>query len=778
MKFKRNIRSRLFPNLVWIGLAIFVVTGFAADEAIIGDVRFEQIGKHKVPHELLVFNTQSRVGKPFDENILNEDIKRLYKTGFFSDVVADTVKTPEGKVDITIKLTAKVRVKNVIFKGNKVFTNEELRDEVSVASEAPLDDEKVQKSANQLRDFYKDKGYHDATVSVEIEKTDDPHYVNVVFSIKEHLRLMIGSVTFKGNTVFSSWRLRRSIENQHSYLSWISFLNLGLFKRPELKNDKLRLRELYWNDGYLDFKVKSVKVTEDKEDPEYVDLVFDLEEGKPYKVGRVTVSGCHKFTEKEIRDRLYLMRGETYDNRIVRDDVDIIKGMYEPKGYADLSCVSERSPDYQTHTVDIDFNIDEGRVYRVRNVNIMGNSVTKDYVIRRELPLQPGDLLDNELVKVGKSRLLGLDYFKRVEAVSVNTPDPGKKDIDIKVQEKDTIKFNIGGGWSDTDSLVGMVGIKQSNFDITDPYNYFQGGGQRVTAQGMFGLDEWGGMIGFTEPWLFGIPLQLDVTGYNRNRTYDKWRENRLGTEISLTKKVFDDFTSLSMGYRFEGVRIYDMDDNLSKDLTKWKGTDLVGAFSFSVNRDTRDSFTNPSSGYAVNFLSEVTSQIFGASHNYYRLEAKGIQYFSLLDKALIFQFGGKVGTVQNIDQTGQAPLYERYFLGGGDTLRGFPFREVSPVDKNEDFIGGDTMLLFTAEMSHPIYEFLRGAVFVDAGGSFKNSWAVEMDAFNVGVGYGLRIKIPQLNYPIRLDLAYPVLNNQKGVDSKLRFHFNVGFNW
>ena len=282
----------------------------------------------------------------------------------------------------------------------------------------------------------------------------------------------------------------------------------------------------------------------------------------------------------------------------------------------------------------------------------------------------------------------------------------------------------------------------------------------------------------FVEPWLFDIPLRLSVNGYWNTVVYPNWNETRLGFRTTLTKKVFDDFTSATVGYKFENVNVFNMARDKSAELRSNEGRQYVSQFSLLINRDTRDSMFNPTSGYNLNATGALAMKGLGSSTNFYRLELKGSHYWSLLDKALIFQAGAKVGTIARFNQNNKAPIFERYFLGGGETIRGFPYRSVAPTDVNNDPLGGQTMLLLTATMTHPIYKFVRGAIFVDAGSAWKNSFSMNMGKMNLGAGYGLRIKVPYLQAPIQLDLAYPIVSTVDGLEQKVRFHFNMGFTW
>jgi outer membrane protein insertion porin family len=743
--------------------------------AKINKLEFVQTGAYQFPEKMLQFNVQQKTGTEYDENIMNSDIKRLYETGFFSDVVSETKKISEDKVDVIIKVSVKPRVKAIVFKGNVKFSTEDLKNEITLAADMPLNDNKLRESTQKLRDFYKGKGYNDATITPGLNSLGKDE-INITFDIQENLRLKVDNVSFEGATVYSQYDLKNAIANRHSYLS--RFLEFGMFNRNELENDKARIRELYWNKGYLDFKVEGITVTQQKKDPEYVDIKFKIFEGKPYTVGKMSLAGNMIFPKDQLMKLFKLQTGKPFDNQLETDSKNSLSNLYESMGYADFFCKVVRIPDFNTHIVDLDFIVSEGKKYKVKDVIISGNLRTKDKVIRRELAIQPGDPLDKNRIQASKSRLMGMGYFEEVKAVAVSTDEVGQKNVNFDVKEKETFKVKVGGGFSDTDSLVGMVEVGNSNFDITDPMNYFYGGGQRFRVQGMFGIERQGVNIDFTEPWLMDMPLRLDVSGYANKVEYDHWNESRIGAKTSLTHKVFDDFTSLTGGYKFEQVNVNNISDTASAYLKSQGGHEWVSQFSLLANRDTRDSLLEPTSGYLTNGSAALASKVIGSSSNFYRLESKNSYYFSLLEKALVFHLGGKIGTISAFDRNDQVPIFERYFLGGGDSIRGFPYRQVSPVDVNGDNIGGQSMLLLTAEMTHPIWSFIRGAVFVDAGNAWNQSYSFGMSGMNSGAGYGLRIKVPYLNAPVKLDLAYPILSNQSDLSRQLRFHFNMGFTW
>lgn len=759
--------------ILWI--TALSVLGSVLNAATIKSIKFEQQGGYSFPRKMLLFNMQQKVGREYDKNTLNEDIKRLYALGFFDDVVSEVKTTAGEEVDILVKVKVKPRVNNIIFKGNKKYPTKELKANVVLDSGMPLNDNKLRISANRLRAFYRDKGYNDAQVA-PVLKSVGKDRIDVTFNIKENLRLKINNVTFTGATVFSSWTLKSAVASRHSYLS--RFLEMGLLERAEMKKDKARLRKLYWSEGYLDFKVKDIKINQEKDNPEYVNVDFVVYEGKPYKMGKITILGNKVFKISELMPLMRIRKGMIYNDELVKKSIEMIQNAYESLGYTNISCREVRLADFKTHVVDMQLIINEGRKFTVNRVVISGNNITKDKVIRRELVIQPGDPLDKNRIKASKERLMGMGYFKKVEAVTVNSNDFNKKNVAFEVQEKPAYQFKVGGGVSSYYSLVGMGEIVSNNFDITNPENFFRGGGQRIRLQGMVGIERNSLNFDFVEPWLFDIPLRLAVNGYWNTVVYPNWNETRLGFRTSLTKKVFDDFTSATVGYKFENVNVFNMERSKSAELRSEQGRQYVSQFSLLVNRDTRDSMYNPTSGYTMNALGAIAMKGIGSTNDFYRLELKGSHYWSLLDKALIFQAGAKVGTVSQFNRNKKAPIFERYFLGGGETIRGFPYRSVSPTDVNDDPVGGQTMLLATATMTHPIYKFVRGAIFVDAGAAWKNSFQMDMGKMNLGAGYGLRIKVPYLQAPIQLDLAYPIVSNVDGLERKVRFHFNMGFTW
>ena len=285
---------------------------------------------------MLRYNVQSRKGGMYNERTVNDDIKRLHAMGMFSDVASETRKTPDGKIEIIFKITPKPVVREVAFMGNKKYDTKKLREEVTVVEGVPLNDMALRNSADALRKFYLSKGLNDAIIIPKIEKIDENH-IRIVFNIKENLRLRVGKVDFIGVTAYPADELRDAIATRHSFLShpWFSWiLDYGLLDREELGRDPVRLRELYWRKGYLDFKVEDVKVTEDPKDPELVNVTFTVEEGEPYKVGKVYVDGAQRFKPEELIALIPLKPGMTFSNTLENDGAEALDNKYSRLGWS------------------------------------------------------------------------------------------------------------------------------------------------------------------------------------------------------------------------------------------------------------------------------------------------------------------------------------------------------------------------------------------------------------------------------------------------------------
>lgn len=752
--------------------------------AEVGAVKFVQEGSNPIPTEMLRVALRLRPGMEFNADHLDEDLRNLYKTGKISSADSEYRTLPDGKIEITFKIKPSPVISIFKIEGNKKFSTKDLQSSLVIADGERLSSKALSKSVENLRKFYHSKGYTDVRIPPPEVVPDNKGGVIVTLKIEENLRLKVNNVTFEGNTAYTERELRAVMFNRYSLWNLLPFvndhLNQGMLDRKELEVDRARLRELYYNKGFLDFKIKDVKITQTSDDPEFVDLHVVVEEGKPYTVDKVTVTGSKAVKAEVLQELCKLRTGEVYSLEKENATVKAISALYDTDGYADLVVRPVKNTDFPNSKVSVEFQITEGRKYYIRNIDIIGNTGTKEKVIRRELAIQPGDPAASRRVEISRQRLMNMGYFNKVEAETVNADALNEKDIRITVEEKpERFNFRIGAGVSDISNFFGMAEISSNNFDITDPGNWFYGGGQRLRIQAIYGIDDAGFNVDFVEPWLFDLPLRYELSAFMNTSEYDDWDETRVGVRTSLQRKIFDDFTSVTLGYKFEAVRVRRISHSLKyyfkdKDLD---GTSLVSQVSILLNRDTRDSIVDPTEGYNISLFGAISPRIFGSSTDFYRLEAKGSYHHSFFNKAIVLSLSGKIGVVSGLNPHDEVPVYERYFLGGSGSIRGFEHRSIGRIVNGKN-IGGQTMMVLSAEISHPIWGPLRGAAFVDAGDAWSSAYSMDFSTINMGAGYGFRLKLPMLPAPLRLDIAYPVIRGQKNLKSKFRIHFNVGFSF
>jgi outer membrane protein insertion porin family len=605
----------------------------------------------------------------------------------------------------------------------------------------------------------------------------------VTFEINETGKVKIEDVEFIGNDSFKDRKLRKVLKTRrHWWLSWIT--GSGVLKEDEFEDDKDRLVEFYQNNGHIDFEIKDIKFEYPKENR--VVIQFDISEGRLYKVGDIAFQGNTLFTTNDIYEGIYsegkprkmqMLVGETFTPVGLNKDVEAIKDFYGSKGYIDTRVNAVKRPNTTTGTMDLLYEIQENDKSFIEKIEIKGNTKTKDKVIRRELAVAPGEVYDMVRVKLSKQRLEGLNYFEKVDTQPEDTDVPNRKNLVIGVEEKNTGNITMGAGLSSVDSVVGFVEVSQGNFDLFKPPT-FTGAGQKFRARVALGTRRKDYQITFIEPWFLGRKLALGVDLYHRelsflSRLYD---EERTGASVSLTRALWSDFLIGKVGYTIENVGLdFDETQNLAPDLLAESGTRLVSKMTASLAYDTRDHALMPTRGQRSEILSELAGGPFGADTDFYKVELKTTWYFPGFAEGHVFEIGGRSGVVERYGESDRVPLFDRWFLGGAYSLRGYRFRQVGPRDSyGQEPIGGRTYWYGSAEYSIPIIERLRFAMFYDIGNVYRDAYQWDFADYADNWGVGLRINLPI--GPLVLDYGVPISAPDYIQGGSGRFNFRVGY--
>ena len=456
-------------------------------------------------------------------------------------------------------------------------------------------------------------------------------------------------------------------------------------------------------------------------------------------------------------------------------DVAAIRTLYFDRGYIFARVTDTTSLDPKTGKVGIKIDVDEGDLAYIERVQIEGNTRTRDIVIRRELKMYPGDRFDGEKLRKSKERLQSLGYFEDVAFDIEDTETSDRKDLLVQVKEAKTGTFSFGGGFSTVDKVVGFVEVSQRNFDLLNWPN-FTGGGQDLSLRAETGTSRTNFRLSFTEPWMFDRPISggFDLWRSVRDREEDTgyaYDEERTGGGLRLGKR-FSDIYSGRVNYKFEQVDISNFAANVSAAVLAESGKNDVSQLGFSFTRDTLDNGISPTKGIVTDVGVDIAGGPLGGDKDFIRGTFDNSIYIPMKWNSVI-QIRLRGGLVNEYDDSSTVPIFERFFAGGGRSIRGYEERDVGPLDPvTLDPIGGEAMMIGNIEYTFPVIDFIKLAAFFDIG----NVWA-DVDDFasgdyKAGTGVGLRVKTPI--GPINLDYGYPLDDVPTEVDKEGKFYFSV----
>jgi len=564
---------------------------------------------------------------------------------------------------------------------------------------------------------------------------------------------------------------------------WFSWLTKsGRFDSGQLDTDLDAILDYYRSRGYL--RANSPGIRREPVADGRVDLIIPINEGERYTVTGVGFGPMKVFKPDELYPALTLTGNQAYSSTKMRADITMIRSYYGSRGYAD-ALVTPDIRDAGPNQVSITYRITEGSRFRVGRVNIEGNTKTQDKVIRREIPLQPGDMFNTVELETTKARLQNLQYFSEVQATG-SPGGAGYRDVNILVEEKATGSVGVGLGFSSIDSIVGFVTLEQSNFDLFNPWN-FTGAGQRFGMNLRAGSERSEFSVSLVEPWFLDQQLALGGELFFKQSTYfsDFYEQTNVGGAVSL-RKPLGPKGSLRGEYRLEQVEI-DSDVTASSyggqgaqsELSQEKigGDFLRSAISLNYIYDSRDSLVTTRSGHRFDIGTTLAGGIFGGDVDTFTFSAQGQKHWNLKWDSIL-SVNGELAFVDSVNG-GDIPIFERMFLGGGRTLRGFEFRDIGPRDElTSEVFGGRSLGFVSLEYTVPIIETVRAAVFYDAGFVNPGSWDLSPDDVYSDVGVGIRLKLPISPLPLALDYAVPVTSPDDRADKGGQFNFSLQYNY
>lgn len=775
-----SIRAVLVTFAIFAAVTgVFAQTGAPTQQGPapkIGTLGVKFVGVANVSEQIVRANMAVREGADLDEAIIDRDIRSLYKTGLFEFIEVKREALPGNVVNLVVEVTPKFRVLTIKFEGNRALKSKRLLKEVKSAANGALDERQVKTDSEKIFELYQKDGFNQAQVTYAIDRNRNTGFGTVTFKIREGAKVRISAIKFVGNDHVKARKLKKEMETSSWHpFSWLT--GGGRFKDDQFEEDLDKLRDYYKEQGFLDAEIAEDKVSFDYPSANKLVITVRVNEGKRYRVGDITFSGNKLYPESLLRLLPRRKKGTIFIPSKLDKDVETLEDFYGRDGYLDTRVRLVRKPNLQTNNIDIEYQIVESEKFQVESVNLEGNTKTKSVVIIRELVLGPGDVFDSVRMKISKLRLENTRFFDDVNVTPESTNIPGRRNLKVALKEARTGNLTFGAGFSSLERAVIFTEVTQSNFDLFNRRSFFQGAGQKFRLRLQLGSRSSEIILAFEEPWLFQRELALGFQIFRTTSDFNSsfYEEIRTGGQIYLRKRLFG-LVEGTLTYTYEVVDIKNVDPTAPQVILDQAGLTTVSRVGFSLLRDTRDKIVNTTTGNRVEFVTEVAGGPLSGDINYYRVELKGSQFFPVFEfQDQVLALIGRAGVIERFGKTKAVPFFDRYFLGGPQTLRGFEFREVGPKDSLGAPIGGQTYGFFSAEYSFDVVKPIRFAVFYDAGFVNVDAYDFNPRNYNDNFGFGLRLFVA--GAPLSLDFGIPLTHdafNKRG--SQFNFSFGTRF--
>ena len=736
---------------------------------IVRSIEVEYTGPALVSKERILAQMRTKVGQPYSDAVVEQDVEALYKTGAILNVRIFAEPQGDG-VKVTVAVQTRSIMREIVIDGAERIKAQRLRKEIKLRLNQPINEQQLEEARQKIIEIYQAHGFTDINVQFRVDPIDEKHgTARVVFTVNEGTKGAVNQIRFEGNAHFSEWRLRKEMKTKRKTI--VSFIDKsGRLDETQLQQDLDSIREWYHNHGFIDVEIKDVRRERNPKGALTITIV--LAEGPQYHVHKVTISGEKVAKEENIRALLKMKEGSVYSPKQLHDDAKAVADAYGSGGYVDLVILPEGAPAGPT-LIDVHYKIEEGDRSFVERINIVGNTRTKDKVIRREVLIAPGDVFNTVRVDTTKKRLENLGYFSKVETYPEDTDIAGRKDLLIEVQEKRTGSFSFGGGFSTIDKLVGFAELTQSNFDILN-WPSFTGGGQKFRLRVQYGTERKDVSLTVIEPYFLDRRLSLSGQIFYTEANYlsSLYDQRNYGFSIEARKPI----TSLmyaSLGYHLQNVEIYNVSSSASEAIQSQKGTLTESEIFTSFVFDRRDNPLLTRTGQRVSLSPYVAGGFLGGDVQIYGWDLEASQYIHFRLWDLILLINGEIATVNQWGSGSEVPIFDRLWLGGSNNLRGFEYRDVGPHDNQGEPLGGNSMYRTTVELTFPIVAKTRGAIFYDFGFVHGDAWSFGFSDPASDVGVGVRLDLPI--GPLRLDYGIPITRDGATTNGG-KFNFSVGY--
>jgi outer membrane protein insertion porin family len=714
-------------------------------------------GNQHIELQAILGKLSIKPGDPFSQEKIREQIQKVYEMGFFEEVGVSTEATPTGVV-VVFLVKEKPFTVEVVFDGNEELSDDKLNEKNTVKNQVFLDKEQVKVSVEHFRQLYHEKGFYHARIVPIIDMVEN-NQARLTFYIEEGRQAHIRTIEFEGRNVVKKKELLSVMANREWSWPWSIFSDAGILHRDELPNDVERIKEVYFNKGYLDVQVGMPRIDLD-ETKEWFTLVFPIVEGEPYIVSQIQYTGNTLFSEAELREGLTIEPGEVFQRAKVRDEVTRLTDLYGSRGYAFAEATPSVEPDPATRSTRIGFSIEEGEMVRIRDIRITGNNKTRDNVIRRELRVNERDMIDSPAIKRSFERLNNLNFFETVEILPKQIA-PGEVDLDVKVKEKPTGSFSIGGGFSTLDQFTAIADITEGNLF---------GLGYLARIRGQVGGRRTLGTLTFRNPAVFDTLTSAQADGFRSRTNFLTYLETKTGANLTFGRG-FSEFITGTFTLVAEHIKLTDIDSDAPDIIKDQEGTQSTTGFRASLFRDSRDFYLDPRRGTRLGVRTSLGTQALGGSNNFYSASFDAMKFTPLPFWDFRHSIRARVGYGQGFGGE-ELPVPEFFFVGGINTVRGFKFGRAGPVTSGNDPEGGNKQLIFNNDLIFPVLPDakLNGVIFFDYGKGFAKG---EKMSFDLRSAAGVEVRWISPFGPLRA--AYGFNLEPRSGEKRSVFEFSVG---
>lgn len=768
---------------------------FAEDLPFISAIDIK--GNEVIEEATIRYKIRSAVGDVIDQNQIGRDIKALYKTGFFDDIQV-TGELSRSSIQLTFTVKERLIINEIQITGAKKIQVNTLNDEVTVEKGKRYDPAKIQETSNKIIAKYLEKGYNYAFVTPRISSSGSGS-ASLIFAVDEGTKVRIEEIEFVGNKAIKSgnrlFGLKSHLKEnrEHWWMSWLT--SGGKFKEDLLRDDLKAVEEYYKNQGFLRVSVGEPKIVIKKPDislqesgkkPKIsVRITIPIDEGDVYSLGQIdakvadetiipkaVVLNVIRATRLEKFQKYFggsaffkagprMESGRPYSLEIEQEVITQLSEMYGSRGYIYVMVDPVKTIDEEKDIVDIQFTISEGTQAFLHRLEFQGNLRTRDRVLRRNVALAEGDVFNTAILKQAISRIQYLGYIEDVKPDVHPLIDASKVDVTISLNDTKQTEIQLAGGYSGYEGLYGTLGLSEHNlFGRGQDFSFsFTSGKRRQTFQ-----------VSFSDDWIFDRPYYGGISAWNTIRDFDYSKRKTIGSSLTVGKSLGYSI-STRLGYKWETNRVFDIDDDADEEIQDLAGNQVTSSITSTWIRDTLNTRRDPTRGTYTQLYFEYAGGFLQGDNRFYKTGLEWSYYYSL-PRNLVWSLRGEIHYADAFSGS-DLPFYERFFLGGPMTMRGYQERSVGPWDVNGQNLGGNKSLLFSSELQIPIAGPFKTVLFADAGDAYASMESYEIRTLRPSVGVELRFFVPGFWIPLRFIWGYN-LDPYKGEDRN-DFQFTMG---